>query len=105
MITYLCGDPIPEENDMTNEEKDKELMPVPANEGIDIPAKAQPPDENHTRPGSLPGALEEADGPFEAATFSHEHRISRDHAEPIDVTETTNDNAIEGELIDVGGGD
>jgi hypothetical protein len=72
---------------------------------IDAPEKAKAPDADRTRPGTVPSPIEEATKPLEESTFTSEHDISRDHAEPTDVTGTTNDNAIEGEYIDVGGGD
>jgi hypothetical protein len=76
----------------------------PANP-IDVPEKATPPDADRTVPGTVPSPIEEAAEPLEESIFTSEHDISRDHAEPTKVTGTTNDNAIEGEYIDVGGGD
>ena len=78
---------------------------APPADQIDTPEKATPPDADRTRPGTLSSSIEEAGKPLEESTFTSEHDISRDHAEPTKVTGTTNDNAIEGEYIDVGGGD
>ena len=78
---------------------------VPANSGLDIPGKAGLPDEDRTEPGTLPTTEEQArEGTGEVSNVQ-EHHTGRDHAEPTDVTGTTNDNAIDGEYIDVGGGD
>jgi hypothetical protein len=91
-----------------DKQHDKEAASVeassPAN-SIDTSEKATPPDADRTLPGTLPSSIEEATKPLEESTFTSEHDISRNHAEPTAVTGTTNDNAIEGEYIDVGGGD
>jgi hypothetical protein len=96
-----------QENAM-NEQRDQDSTGIkratPANP-IDIPEKAGEPDADRTVEGTVPSAAEEAAEPLEESTFTSEHDISRDHAEPTDVTGTTGDNAIDGEYIDVGGGD
>ena len=90
------------------QQHDKKVTDVgvepPANP-IDVPEKAALPDADHTQPGTVPSPVDGAREPLEESTFTSEHDISRDHAEPTRVTGTTNDNAIEGEYIDVGGGD
>ncbi|MEO5928336.1 MAG: hypothetical protein ABIR47_00245 [Candidatus Kapaibacterium sp.] len=75
----------------------------PANPGINN--KAERPDPDVTDPATLPTDAEEVELPVKDSRFSGEHAISPDHAEPTDVTGTSNDNYIEGEYIDVGGGD
>jgi hypothetical protein len=76
---------------------------APSNPGIGD--KAELPDPNQTDPAMLPTVAEEIDESMQDTRFGGEHSISPDHAEPTDVTKTTNDNYIEGEYIDVGGGD
>jgi hypothetical protein len=91
-----------------NRQHDNDSAPdeaAPPTNQIDTSEKATPPDADRTRPGTVPSSIEEATQPMEESTFASEHSISRDHAEPTKVTGTTNDNAIEGEYIDVGGGD
>jgi hypothetical protein len=88
---------------MNDEKKVDDEMPKPENPGID--GKAELPDPDITDPAELPTNAEELEQPAEKSNFRGEHKISRDHAEPTNVTETTNDNAIEGKYIDVGGGD
>ena len=89
-----------------NEGQDKQKIhsATPANPS-DVPQKAEQPDADRTVPGTVPSSIDEAGESLEESTFTSEHDISRDHAEPTDVTDTTNDNAIDGEYIDVGGGD
>ena len=92
---------------MNDDQTKPEQQPssVPANEGIDIPEKALPPDENRTEPGTMPTpeqALKE--GPGQDTTVQ-EHHTAEDHAEPTSVTDATNDNAIDTQYVDVGGGD
>jgi|GEM_PF-2571686 len=67
--------------------------------------RSAPPDPDQTDPASLPSATEELELPVQESEFRGEHKISPDHAEPVKVTETSNDNYIEGRYIDVGGGD
>ncbi|MDB5035343.1 MAG: hypothetical protein JWQ98_2584 [Chlorobi bacterium] len=93
---------------MDNEQHDpagKQSAPdsEPANPGIN--GKAERPDPDVTDPATLPTDTEEVGLPLEDSRFSGEHTISTHHAEPTDVTGTSNDNYIEGEYIDVGGGD
>jgi hypothetical protein len=78
---------------------------VPANAGLDIPAKANLPDDDRTVPGTMPSLAEEAVEATGEDELVQEHHTGRDHAEPTDVTGTTNDNAIDSEYIDLGGGD
>lgn len=86
-------------------DSEKEPSSLPANSGIDIPQKASLPDEDRTRPGKGPTNSEIAlKGPGEESGLQ-EHRTGRDHAEPTDVTGTANDNEIDSEYIDVGGGE
>lgn len=75
----------------------------PENPGIN--GKADLPDPDLTDPSTLPSMADEIDDPVADTRFGGEHAISPDHAEPTDVTKTTNDNYIEGKYIDVGGGD
>jgi hypothetical protein len=96
---------------MMNTQADKEQQQEITEDGMtpanptDIPDKSQQPDPDRTIPGTLPSVIEEITEPLPESTFSGEHDISRDHSEPTGVTGTTNDNAIDGEYIDVGGGD
>src|SRR3954468_9304548 len=93
-------------NDEKNEERragDDEKMPTPANPEID--GKAELPDADRTDPAELSTIAEEMEESLEESRFGGEHAISPDHAEPTDVTKTTNDNYIDGQYIDVGGGD
>jgi hypothetical protein len=96
-------DPI-EENRDREEPRDKgvEDTDMPANPGIN--GKADPPDPDRTDPATLPTNADELDDPVSETRFG-EHNIGPDHAEPTDVTGTTNDNSIDREYIDVGGGD
>jgi len=87
------------------EEKDRlreEENPIPANPDMD--GKGNLPDPDRTDPSTLPRLSEEIDKPVDETNLG-EHRISGDHAEPTDVTRTSNDNYIEGKYIDIGGGD
>ena len=84
-------------------EQDRESLP--ANEGIDVPGKAAPPDADRTEPGTMPTAHERATEATGDDNLVQEHHTGDDHAEPTDVTGATNDNAIDSEYIDVGGGD
>jgi hypothetical protein len=92
--------------DMNNEPSDpaKNLSSVPANP-MDIPRKADLPDADETKPGTLPTTSERAAEATGDDAFVQEHRTGRDHAEPTDVTGASNDNAMDSEYIDVGGGD
>ena len=76
---------------------------VPANPGAE--EKARVPDPDRTDPVDLPTTGEQIDAPVQETPFAGEHRIGEDHAEPTDVTNASNDNYIDGEYIDVGGGD
>ena len=78
---------------------------IPANSGIDIPEKALAPDDDRTEPGTMPTVDEQIDEATGDDNLVQEHHTGRDHSEPTDVTDTTNDNAIDSEFIDVGGGD
>ena len=91
-------------NNQQDRDSTKIESAIPANP-IDVPEKAEHPDTDRTVPGTVPSSIEEASEPLEESTFTSEHSISRDHSEPTDVTDTTNDNAIDGEYVDVGGGD
>src|SRR5688500_19048312 len=92
---------------MNNEPKttNADSAAVPANTGIDIPAKAKLPDADRTVPGTMPTPAEQAAEATGDDNLVQEHHTGRDHSEPTDVTETTNDNAIDSEYIDIGGGD
>lgn len=90
---------------MTTEHERPDDSAVPANSGIDIPAKAALPDDDRTTPGTLPSTTEQAKEATGDDNFVQEHHIGRDHAEPTDVTSATNDNALDSEYIDIGGGD
>lgn len=68
-------------------------------------ANSAPPDPDTTDPSTLPTRMEEAELPVQESQFASEHKISSDHAEPTNITKTSNDNYIEGKYIDVGGGD
>jgi hypothetical protein len=85
-----------------DEEELKMESPKPANPSI-VPEKAEAPDADRTDSATLPDEAEEASTPIDESTTASEHTIGRDHAEPTDVTGTTNDDYIDGEYIDVGG--
>jgi hypothetical protein len=74
----------------------------PANPS-DVPEKANAPDADRTDSRTLPNEADDASTPIDESTTASEHTIGRDHAEPTDVTGTTNDGYIDGEYIDVGG--
>jgi len=92
---------------MNNESKKPAADPssLPANPGIDIPAKANLPDADRTVPGTMATEKEQAEEATGDDNLVQEHHTGRDHSEPTDVTGTSNDNAIDSEYIDVGGGD
>ena len=90
---------------MSADPKKPDNSSVPANSGIDIPGKAGLPDKDRTTPGSLPTTTEQASEATGEDKLVQEHRTGRNHSEPTDVTGATNDNALDSEYIDVGGGD
>lgn len=81
-----------------------EISPVPENP-LDVPEKAGLPDANETEAGTMPTSKQRAEEGTGEDRSVQEHATGRDHAEPTDVTGATNDNAIDSEYIDVGGGD
>lgn len=87
--------------------KDSEVRgpELPANTGIDIPAKANIPDPDRTKPGTMPTEAEQIDEATGDDKLVQEHKTGRDHSEPTDITGTSNDNVIDSEYIDIGGGD
>jgi hypothetical protein len=85
--------------------KDPSQSSVPANGGIDIPAKAGLPDEDRTDARAMPSMREQANEATGEDNLVQEHHTGRNHAEPTDITGATNDNSIDSEYIDVGGGD
>lgn len=89
--------------DQNNEQSRQQEHATPKNPGST--EKAQRPDPNLTDPSTLPTTADEAGTPLNETKFGDEHSINADHAEPVKVTGTSNDNYIEGEYIDVGGGD
>lgn len=68
-------------------------------------SKSVLPDPDRTDPATMPTAEEEIDTTVQDSEFRGEHKISPEHAEPVRVTETSNDNYMDGKYIDVGGGD
>ncbi len=72
---------------------------------VDSKTKGQRPDPDVTDPSTLPTTEEEARTSISEKGFSTEHSINRDHAEPTELTHTSNDNYVESKYIDVGGGD
>lgn len=72
---------------------------------VDSKTKGQRPDPDVTDPGTLPTTLEEARTSISEKGFGAEHSINRNHAEPTELTDTSNDNYVESKYIDVGGGD
>lgn len=82
----------------------KETSSIPANP-MDIPQKAELPDADETVPGTMPTTTQEAAEATGDDPLVQEHHTGRNHAEPTAVTGATNDNAIDSEYIDVGGGD
>lgn len=90
---------------MTSDPKPQlDLSSIPANP-LDIPEKAEIPDPDETVPDTLPTTAQEAAEPSGKNTLVQEHHTGRAHAEPTNVTDASNDNAIDSEYIDVGGGD
>ena len=105
VIRVSTGSAMNNEQKANNEPKDNNESEVPANAGIDIPGKAKLPDADRTTPGSLPSTTEQASEATGEDKMVQEHRTGRNHSEPTDVTGASNDNAIDSEYIDVGGGD
>jgi hypothetical protein len=91
------------------DEKIPKSQPDPQQqERADLPdslPRAQPPDPDQTNPATLSAPQDEIELPLEDGRFTSEHSIGPDHAEPTTETGMTNDNYIDGEYIDVGGGD
>lgn len=75
----------------------------PGNPGAD--EKAQLPDADRTTTDSAATDAEMTEQPMGEGRFTDEHSISPDHAEPTDMTGTSNDTYTDSEYIDVGGGD
>lgn len=74
-------------------------------ERVDFDRKKELPDPDHTDPSTLPDPVESANTPVSEKGFNSEHDIGTRHAEPTDVTDTTNDGYTDSRYIDVGGGD
>lgn len=92
-----------QENIMNENDREKPGSQEYAPENPMAEQKSATPDPDRTDPATLPITEEEIS--MQDAEFRGEHKISPDHAEPVRVTQTSNDNYIEGKYIDVGGGD
>lgn len=68
-------------------------------------SKSQLPDADRTTTDSTADNAEMTEQPMGEGRFTDEHSISPDHAEPTDITGTSNDTYTDSEYIDVGGGD
>ncbi len=83
---------------VTNEERQMEPLNPDSQENAHLP------DPDQTAYGTE-SDLDEQQLPLDEKSPAREHSVGPDHAEPTDVTGTSNDDYIDGKLIDVGGGD